>query len=103
MARYALPSRGLSPLKVLPAFPGARGVRRCYLGSQAAPFWTAINDSVFRVWNIRVLVECAFLIANRLSLGCSNLGFASVFLTKLLKVLSAKDIAQSGLFEFQQN
>jgi len=23
VARYALPSRGLSPLKVLPAFPGA--------------------------------------------------------------------------------
>jgi len=30
VARYALPSRGLSPLKVLPAFPGARGVRLCY-------------------------------------------------------------------------
>jgi len=27
VVRYTLPSRGLSPLKVLPAFPGARGVR----------------------------------------------------------------------------
>jgi len=36
VVRYTLPSRGLSPLKVLPAFPGAPGVLRCFGGRVVA-------------------------------------------------------------------